>query len=186
MPSSRHIATDTPLSFRSVLEQSTNKLWGGHFPVPAAIAAELIEGGSRRVFCSINGRPEHQCALIPHGGGSFVITVNKGLREELGISPGSELRVTLRRDDSDYGLPMPEEFSELLRQDDDGNHFFHALTAGKQRTLLYIIGRGKTPDERISRALIVTAHLKTYKGRIDYKALNAALQQGGRTTRKRG
>jgi hypothetical protein len=168
---------DEPLTFPAVLERSTNKLWGGHFAVPPAIAAALLDGTSRRVFCSINGRPERQCALIPHGGGRFVITVNLRLRDELGLAPGMGLRATLRRDDSAYGLPMPEEFEELLRQDKDADRLFHALTAGKQRTLLYIIGRGKDADQRIQSALTIAEHLKANKGKIDYKVLNADLKR---------
>lgn len=41
---------------------------------------------------------------------------------------------------------MPEELEELLHQDEEGNRLFHALTPGKQRTLLYYIGAPKTAD----------------------------------------
>ena len=166
-----------PSTFRSVLERSTNKLWGCHFEVPDRVAAALVDGTSRRVFCSINGREEHQCALIPHGDGRFVITVNKKLQTELGLSYGAEVDVTLRKDDSIYGLPMPEELAELMRQDQDSDRLFHALTAGKQRTLLYIIGNGKTSDDRVRRTLVVTGHLKANKGKINFKQLNESLKR---------
>ncbi|MBK8504974.1 MAG: hypothetical protein IPL46_23810 [Saprospiraceae bacterium] len=38
---------------------------------------------------------------------------------------------------------MPEELGELLQMDDKANDLFHALTAGKQRNLLFIVGKPK-------------------------------------------
>lgn len=66
---------------------------------------------------------------------------------------------------------MPEELEELLHQDEEGNRLFHALTPGKQRTLLYYIGSPKTADTRIYRAVAVVEHLKTYNGKIHFKIL---------------
>jgi hypothetical protein len=166
--------------FSSTLERSTNKLWGGHCQVPGSAARRLINGKSRRVVCSLNGSPYRQCALIPHGNGSFVLTVNKGTRDELGLEFGVKVNVRLKRDESRYGLPMPEEFQEVLRQDREGNRLFHALTAGRLRTLLYIVGQAKSPDARISRALTILRHLKLNKGRINYKELNTALRNSRR------
>lgn len=164
------------LRFTSILERSNNRLWGCHFDVPRRIAKQLIDGGSRRVFCRLNDSVEYQCALLPHGDGSFVIIVNKNLRVTLGLSFGMEVRVSLRKDRSEYGLPMPEELKELLRQDRKGNTLFHALTRGKQRTLLYIVGTVKNQEKRLTRAITVVDHLKANRGKINYKRLSASLK----------
>jgi len=86
--------------------------------------------------------------------------------------------VKVRRDESPYGLPLPEEFRELLRQDKVGNRVFHGMAAGKQRTLLYIIGKGKNSDQKIERSIIVTEHLKKNRGKIDYRRLTEELRKG--------
>lgn len=163
--------------FSSVLEASNNKLWGAHFTVPENAAKRLITATSRRVVCTINGVETFQCALIPHGNGSFVITVNKTIREKLELRVGITVDVHLQKDESKYGLPMPEEFAELLRQDKLGGRLFHALTAGRQRTLLYIIGQKKNPDSRIECGIIILEHLKINKGTIQYKNLNESLRK---------
>jgi hypothetical protein len=165
------------LQFTSTLVQSHNKLWGCHFDVPASIAQKLVDGASRRVICSINGSDEYQCALLPHGNGSHVVTVNKKLCAALGVSFGATVRVSLRRDESKYGLPMPEELQELLRQDKEGSRLFHSLTAGRQRTLLYIINSAKNPDSRLTRAVAIVRHLKGNKGKINYRQLNQMLRK---------
>lgn len=162
--------------FVSTLERSDNRLWGCHFQVPARIANRLIDGKSRRVLCTLDGSAEHQCAILHHGDGAYVITVNKKLRDALDLAFGMEVRVGLKKDQSEYGLPVPEELEEFFHQDDEGNALFHALTRGKQRTLLHIVGSVKSPEKRLWRALAVIKHLKANSGTINYKQLNAMLR----------
>lgn len=165
------------LQFSGVLEISTNKLWGAHIAVPILVADTLIaENPSRRVVCVLNGLTEYQCGLIPRGDGTFLVMVNKKLQTKLGLKEGSRVEVALRKDESEYGLPMPEELAELLMQDEEGNRLLHALTPGKIRTLLYIVGQPKSSDLRLQRALTVVDHLKLHAGKIDYKVLYGAMR----------
>lgn len=168
--------------FVSVLEQSTNKLWGSHFRVPKRIVEQLIDGGSRRIVCTLNDTAEYQCAILRLGNAS-VISVNKQLRDRLGLAYGMEVRVTLRKDSSKYGLPFPEELHELFRQDPEGKALFHALTAGRQRTLLYIIGSPKDIDQRVKRSAVVIRHLKSNGGKINYRQLSLSLRGPGNSSR---
>ena len=165
------------LHFESSMEISTNKLWGNHFRVPNLIAQVFLDEGSRRVVCTLNGQITYQCALLSSGDGGFLITVNKKIQTQLGLRDQSRVQVSLEADRSAYGLPMPEEFAELLAQDAEGHRLFHALTSGKQRTLLYIIGQPKNSDARLSRALTIVEHLARNGGKIDYKQLNLDMKQ---------
>lgn len=103
--------------------------------------------------------------------------MNKKIRDALRLDFGMEAEVTLKKDMSDYGLPMPEELLEVFRQDPAGKKLFHALTPGKQRTLLYIIGKVKDQEKRINRALVIVRHLSENKGRIDYRKLSVSLKE---------
>ncbi len=131
---------------------------------------------SRRVVCTINGSESFQCALLPSDG-DFVIVVNKTKRDKLRITAGDKITVELKADDSKYGLPMPPELNEVLRQDRAGNKLFHSLTAGKQRSLLYLVGKVKDIDRRIHTALVVIEHLKKNDGKIDGNVLHAELKR---------
>jgi uncharacterized protein YdeI (YjbR/CyaY-like superfamily) len=93
---------------------------------------------------------------------------------------GDEVRVAVQRDESTYGLPVPEEMAEVLAQDKEGDKLFHALTRGKQRTLLYIVGSVKQSDKRIHRSLVIVKHLKDTGGAINYRQLGKALQASRR------
>jgi uncharacterized protein YdeI (YjbR/CyaY-like superfamily) len=117
-----------------------------------------------------------QCALLPSDG-DFVIVVNKVKRTKLGIVDGDKISVELAKDESKYGLPMPEELREVLKQDPAGNKFFHSLTAGKQRSILYFVGKVNDVDRRIHTALIFIEHLKNNDGKIVHDQLQAELKR---------
>lgn len=165
--------------FSTALEISTNKLWGAHLPIPDAIAQTLLQNDAKRVVCTLQSKIEYQCALIALGEGRYAVTVNKSYRDKLGLKEGSIVQVAIRKDDSEYGLPMSEELQAVLEQDEAGNRLFHALTPGKIRTLLYLVNQAKNSDLRIFRALTVIEHLKKNHGEIDYKGLHQEIRPRG-------
>lgn len=168
----------SPVTFTAVLEKLDSNLWSYHILVPDLAANVFTATGQRRVVCTLNERETFQCALMPKGDGTFFINVNKKLRDKLGLKLGTPVNVSLVEDESEYGLPMPEELAELLKLDEEGNKLFHALTPGKQRTLLYIIAHPKNSDARISRAIVTLEHLKTNGGKINYKLLGVKMKEG--------
>lgn len=163
--------------FKAVMNRSSVES-GWHFiPVEAKIAKRFEKkDGTRRVVCTINGEVSFQCALIPWGE-IFTIIVNKAKREKLGVAAGDMVSVELTADESKYGLPMPEELQEVLNQDPDGDRYFHALTAGKQRSILYFVGKIKDIDKRIHTALIFIEHLKNNDGKIISDQLQEELKR---------
>ena len=140
---------------------------GWHFLIvkKEIVARFGFEGKFKRVVCSINGGDGFQCALLPSGD-LFYIIVNKKKRDSIGIAAGDTVRVELVKDESKYGLPMPDEFAEVLKQDADGDRMFHALSAGKQRSLIYLVSNVSDIDKRIHVALLVVAHLKENGGEV--------------------
>lgn len=151
---------------------------GWHFLVVSKeIAAKFdFEGKSRRIICTINDGEGFQCALLPSGD-LFYIIVNKTKRDALGIVAGDTVDVRLVKDESKYGLPMPEEFQEVLNQDPDGDSMFHALTAGMQRSILYLLSKPKNVDVRIHQGLLIIQHLKENDGKIIGKKLHEELKR---------
>ncbi len=151
---------------------------GWHFLVisKAIVAKFGFEGKFKRVVCTINGGESFQCALLPSGE-MFYIIVNKKKRDALGIVAGDTVDVLLEKDESKYGLPMPEEFEEVLKQDADGDRLFHGLTEGKQRSLLYLLAQPKDVDVRIHQALLVVEHLKENSGKINDKKMYEELKR---------
>jgi hypothetical protein len=135
-----------------------------------------FEDKNKRVVCTLNSAEAWQCALMPYQG-EFFILVNKQKRTKLGIDVGDTVSVELVRDESQYGLPMPEELREVLNQDPDGDKLFHALTPGRQRSLIYHVTNVKNIDRRIHTCLIIVEHFKKNKGKVDGEKLYEELKR---------
>lgn len=163
-------------SFTAKLDRFNSNLWYFHFIVPIKIAKKFIDGNNKRVVCTLNNTETFQAALMHLGDGNFFINVNKKLRDKLKLNEGDNVYVSLQKDESEYGLPMPIELAELMKMDDEGHKVFHSLTLGKQRTMLHFIGTPKNMDIRIKRAICVIEHLKLHHGKIVYKELIEAVK----------
>ena len=141
------------VKFRSKLEVTDSDPPWHILRVPKAKVASFgFKGNLRRVVCTLNGAETFNCSLFPSRGNYF-ITLNKKLREKLRLEVGDPVLVELERDESKYGMPMPEEFAEVLRQDPEGERLFNALSPGNQRLMLKLIVFVKDIDRRIARAL---------------------------------
>lgn len=164
------------IKFKTVLERSPETS-GWHFLVIEKKTADKLsfKDQYKRVVCTINGGEPFQCALMPWGP-KFYIIVNKKKRDALGIVAGDKVAVELVIDESKYGLPMPEEFREVLNQDAEGDRIFHSLTPGKQRSLLYLIGSVKDIDKRIHQSLLIVEHIKE-NGKVIDKILYEELKR---------
>ena len=164
------------------LKTKLEKLSGGYawriLRIPRSVLAKLgIKGNTRRVVCTLDGKVSYQCGLMPDGNGEFFITVNKKLRDELGVTDGDLVRVELTKDESKYGLPMPDELAEVMRQDAEGDRMFHALTPGNQRLMIRVVSAFTDVDRRIHRALTLIEHLRKNDGRLVYDELHNTLKR---------
>lgn len=166
--------------FTAKLERFNSDLWGYHIVVPEEIAELYIKAGIKRMISKYNGVIESHCAFMPRGDGRFFININKEIRTKLKLLIGSSLDVELSPDESKYGMEMPEEFQVLLDQDIEGGKYFHLLTPGKQRSLIYQVGKLKNPDKRLEKANVILEFLKWNKGKLDFKALNLAFKDAKR------
>lgn len=165
------------IKLKSTLQRFDSDLWHFHVPVPAVEVESLLNGtNQRRVLCLINGKEKIHAALMPDGLGDFFININKELRKKLKIEEGDELFLELEKDESKYGMPMPDEFEELLQQDPEFESHFENLTPGKQRNMIYVVAKVKSSEIRLRKTLIIAEHLKNNEGQIDFKLLNQEMK----------
>ena len=144
--------------------------------IPKDIGDHFIEGEDRRVICTINNFSPIYSALMPKGE-VYSIYVKKEFMKKHGLEEGDEVNVTLEKDTSEYGIPVPDSFQELLHQDTEGSMYFHELTKGKQRTLIHIVGKVKNVDSQLAKGLAIMHHLKEAQGILDFKRLNELIKQ---------
>lgn len=141
----------------------------------ALVAAFEFKGNLRRVICTLNAIETINCSLFPSKE-SYFITLSKKLREKLGVEVGDIVNVELRKDTSKYGMPMPEEFAEVLRQDPEGDALFNKLSPGDQRLMLKLVVFVKDTDRRIARSLTGLELLKRSAGKFVYSEQHLAMR----------
>ncbi len=83
-------------------------------------------------------------------------------------------------------MPLAEELAVLLAQDAEGARYFRALTMGKQRTLVHVVGKVKSPESRLNKSMAIMQHLKEVKGELDFKRLNLLIKEVNQRGRLRG
>lgn len=127
--------------------------------VPDEISQQFITGkGSARILCSIGQLPEFPCALIPRHE-RHVIIASKKLIKEHNLQLEVPFSISIRTDPGN-GLELPEEFTEVLAQDEFAFQAYEALNDGGKRGYIYYIRQGKSIDTRIKRSLEIAEKLK--------------------------
>ena len=168
----------------SIMDTDLASLWQFHLPVPSPIAAPFLEGNKdRRVICRVNDTIQWHAALMPKGDGHFYIMINKEVRKKLDLKSGDQVTVHLQKDESKYGMELPEEFEAILESDPEVDQYFHALTPGKQRSLLYLVVKIKSPQKRLQKALVIGEHLVKMEGKLDFKILNQDFKEANQQNR---
>ncbi|GAB4236611.1 MAG: hypothetical protein Tsb0034_11310 [Ekhidna sp.] len=151
-------------------------LWSYYLPIPKEAGNQFIEGENRRVKCTIQNGPVIHSALMPKGD-VYSIYLKKEHMKKYNLYEGDEVIVQLEKDVSEYGMPVPESFLELMDQDAEGYHYFKSLTMGKQRSLIHIVGKVKNVDSQLAKGLAIMHHLKEAKGALDFKRLNELIKE---------
>lgn len=134
------------------------------------------EKNAARIIFSINGKGKISRALMPAGDGDYFILVNQQICKEYKLEPEQEVTLQIMPDDSEYGMPLPEELAELWAVDEEAYRVFHLMTPGKQRSLIYQIAKPKGADTRIKKAVQISEYLKSVNGKLDYKEMNAYIK----------
>jgi len=159
-------------TFTSTLikDDASNLMWNYRIIVPKEIVNKLTRK-DKRVICTIHSEKTHS-ALLSNGVGDHFIMINKEIRKKMALELGDNIEIILEDDESKYGMATTESFIVLCEQDPEGNDFFHKLTKGKQRSLLHIMGKPKSEQKQMEKALIIFDYLKSTGGNLDFKELN--------------
>jgi len=164
-------------SFTGRLEEAVDNslMWNFRIYIPEEIMSKFMNT-DKRVICAVNGSDPIHCALLSNGEGSYYIMLNAAFRKKWKLIGGEDADVQLKKDNTKYGIYVPDFFEELCFQDPEADVFFHDLTPGKQRSLLHVIGKVKSESKQLEKALIIFEYLKLSKGELDYKELNIAFK----------
>ena len=148
------------------------------FRVPTAEVQSLLslDSGFNRILASVNDHPPLHRSLMPDGQGGYFILLNEAQRKTYGLETGDEAQLALERDDSPYGMPLPEELAEIWSFDDAAKDAFHRLKPGRQRRMIHLVATSKGTQTRAKKAVQISEYLKATGGVLDYKELAAYMK----------
>ncbi len=146
--------------------QRLDKLKLNHLTIPIQVLEEIRledDQGSvynQRIIVTVNNQLTWNGGTVALGDGNAYISISTKRMTELGVNIGDVVQVEIERDDSEYGMPVPEEFEAVLEQDPIAKERFELLSKGKRRAIIYLISQSKSVDKRIEKSLFFMQNLK--------------------------
>lgn len=120
--------------------------------VPEEIVEALGGKQTKRVLCTLNGRPLRRALQYMRTGERFLL-VSKTLRRELRLGAEDLVQVTLAPDPAPEQVDLPEELVEGLAAWPEAEAAFNRLTPGRQRNLVHYIDTAKRSETRAERVV---------------------------------
>ncbi|MCX6352068.1 MAG: YdeI/OmpD-associated family protein [Bacteroidetes bacterium] len=149
-----------PLQFTSEIYRLEYLLNVHYIEVPKNIVDATGGIGKMRLVCEVNNTLSFKCGLVALADGKAYITLNNARCKKLGVKEGSPVEIVLIKDESEFGMDMPEELAELFNQDEEGVARFRKLTPAMQRYIIFYVSQVKSSNKRIERALLLIENLK--------------------------
>lgn len=132
-------------------EQGEKTGWT-YIDVPHAIAEKLKPGHKKsfRVKGKLDDFSFRGVALVPMGGGDFIMPLNADHRKAIGKSKGAMLKVAMESDDT-FEITPSAEFLDCLSDEPKAVTFFNSLAKSHQRYFIKWIDSAKTDTTRVKR-----------------------------------
>jgi len=159
------------MTFNALIKKFEKGLWAYHILIPKEILMELKNKKIKRILCQINNYDPFHAGLMPVGNGEYFIKLNQEKIKAYTLALDQKVQIKITEDPSKYGMEMPEIMQVFLSQDTSFNSLFHRLTAGKQRSLIYIVLKVKSEQKQIEKTTVIANHLKKNNGNVDFKVL---------------
>jgi hypothetical protein len=138
-------------TFIKKFEKQGEKTGWTYIEIPADIAAKLKPGARKsfRVKGKLDTHKIAGIALLPMGGGGFIMALNAAMRKGIGKRHGAMLDVQLEEDKKPFQLN--KDFLDCLADEPKAIEFFKILAPGHQRYFSKWIDDAKTEPTRTKR-----------------------------------
>lgn len=136
-----------------------------YIEVPADIAQQLKPGNKKsfRVRGMLDGFAVAGMALMPMGGGNFIMALKAEVRKGIRKNAGAMLQLKLEVD-TDYKVEIPDELQECFDFEPDALNFFNSLPKSHRDYFVKWINSAKTVETRNKRIVnAVNAMLRKWR-----------------------
>lgn len=154
------------VSFTAVIKrfgEKGEKTGWTYFEIPAHVAQQ-IKPGNKKEF-KVKGKLDAYVlkgqSVVPMGDGTFIMSLNTGIRKEIRKKQGAMLEVQLAEDNSDFVFNA--DFIVCLNDEPLAKSFFDSLPGSHQRYFSKWIDSAKTEPTKVKRiTMAVNALLKKW------------------------
>lgn len=136
-----------------------------YIEVPADIGQQLKPGNKKsfRVRGMLDGFAVAGMALMPMGGGNFIMALKAEVRKGIRKNAGAMLQLKLEVD-TDYKVEIPDELQECFDFEPDALNFFNSLPKSHRDYFVKWINSAKTVETRNKRIVnAVNAMLRKWR-----------------------
>ena len=122
-----------------------------YIDITSDIAEQLMPGNKKGFYVKgkLDSFSMKPTALLPMGGGNFILTLNAEVRKKIGKRKGAMLNVKLQVDKEGYKLN--EDFVACLDDAPEARKFFDTLTGSHRNYFSKWIDAAKTEPTKIKR-----------------------------------
>jgi hypothetical protein len=131
--------------------QQGEKTGWSYIEIKASLAQKIKPGNKKpfRVKGKLDDYVFKGAAVMPMGGGDFIMALNATMRKAIGKNKGATLKVRIEADDA--VIKPPAELLECLQDEPTALAFFKTLTKGRQNYYGNWIKSAKTEPTKAKR-----------------------------------
>lgn len=145
-----------------------------YIEIPAATAQKLSPGTKKgfRVKGSLDSYDFSMVALLPMGGGDFIMPLNGAMRKAIKKQKGATVKVKMDVDSNEK--KPPAELLECLEDEPQALEYFNSLNKGHQNYFTNWINSAKTDPTKANR---IAATLNALNKKWDFGQMVRALKK---------
>jgi len=142
--------TTTILQFA---EQGEKTGWS-YIHIPADLAQQLKPGNKKsfRVRGMLDGLAVKGMALMPMGGGNFIMALKAEVRKGIHKNAGAMVQVRIE-EDTEYKVEVPDDLQECFDFEPEALNFFNSLPKSHRDYFIKWIDQAKTNETRAKRII---------------------------------
>lgn len=145
-----------------------------YIEIPAAIAKKLNSNNKKgfRVKGKLDDYEFSMIALLPMGGGDFIMALNAAMRKGIRKQKGAIIKVKMEVDTNE--IKPPEELIECLQDEPEAFEYFKGLPKGHQNYFTNWINSAKTDPTKTKR---IAATLNALNKKWDFGQMMRAMKK---------
>jgi len=145
-----------------------------YIEIPASIAKTMNSTNKKgfRVKGKLDNCDFSMIALLPMGGGDFIMALNAAMRKAIKKQKGANVQVQMMVDTNE--IKPPDELMDCLEDEPEASQYFNSLTKGHQNYFTNWIRSAKTDPTKAKR---IAATLNALSKKWDFGQMLRAMKK---------